>query len=327
MTALYVTSPEKGAGKTAIAAGLAKLLLSRGKKVGYLKPVTVTTGIAAIRDTDAQFMKQLLSLADPADILRPVVATGSHLSAAVREAYNKVSQGKDIVIIEGPSDLFPVARDIAAAVNAKIIVIESYSTDLLKAADSYKKLGAALAGVILNKVPKTRMEQAKASATKSGLDILGSVPEDRTLLATSVGEIAAAVKGKILNDASKSPELVENVMLGALGLDPGPDYFGRKTNKAAVLNSNRPDVALAALQTPLKCLVLAGDTKPNPMVLNDAAAKSVPVIIAAEGVQTLLPEIEDTLVKTRFNQLNKLPRLTELLEQQLNLSKLYQAIG
>jgi len=327
LAALYVTSSEKGTGKTALAAGLAKQLAARGKKVGYFKPVTATAGSTATGDTDALFMKQLLSLADPADILRPVIATGNHLSAGVKEAYNKLAKGKDIVIIEGSSDLFPVARDIAAAVNAKIIIIEAYSKDMFKTADSYKKFGQALAGIILNKVPKTRMEQAKAEASAKGIALLGVLPEDRMLMAASVGEIAEGIKGEILNDAAKSPELVENLMLGALGLDPGPDYFGRKTNKAAVLNANRPDLALAALQTSLKCLVLAGNTTPNPMVLNDAAARNVPVIISKESVQALVPEIENTLVKARFNQVNKLPRLTELLEQQLNLPKLYQAIG
>ena len=39
MVALYVTSLERGIGKTAVCAGLGKHLLSDGKKIGFFKPV------------------------------------------------------------------------------------------------------------------------------------------------------------------------------------------------------------------------------------------------------------------------------------------------
>jgi len=40
MAALYITSVEPYSGKTAVSLGLAKQLQSRGKKVGYLKPLS-----------------------------------------------------------------------------------------------------------------------------------------------------------------------------------------------------------------------------------------------------------------------------------------------
>jgi len=327
LAALYVTSPEKGSGKTAICAGLGKQLFAKGKKLGYFKPVTATAGSTATGDTDAQFMKDLLFLSEPTDLLRPVISSGKNMSASIKEAYAKVAQGKDIVIIEGSSEQYPAASEIATALGAKVIIIEAYSKELLKAADSYQRFGQSLLGVILNKVPETRMEQARSEATKKGVTILGILPEDRSLIALTVGELAESIQGEILIDANQSSELVENIMLGALGLDPGPDYFSRKANKAVVLKSERPDLALAALQTSIRCLVFAGSAKPSPMALTSANDKNVPVIIAKDNVAATVATIEDAVVKARFNQLKKLPRLTEIIEQHLNIQKINQGLG
>ena len=329
MAALYVTSSEKGSGKTAICAGLGKQLIVRGRKVGFFKPVTATAGSTATGDTDAQFMKEILSLSEPTDLLRPIISTGSNLNASIKEAYAKAAQSKDIVIIEGSAEQYLISHQIAAALNAKVIIVETYSKEL--SAENYKRFGQSLLGVVLNKVPKSRMEQALAETAsrlaKAGINLLGVLPEDRSLIALTVGELAESIQGEILNDTAKSSELIENIMLGALGLDPGPDYFGLKANKAVVIKTERPDLAIAALQTSSRCLVLAGSAKPNPMVLNTAKDKNTPVIITKDSVAATVAKIEDAVVKTRFNQLNKLPRLAEIIEQHLNIQKLYQGLG
>jgi BioD-like phosphotransacetylase family protein len=242
-----------------------------------------------------------------------------------------VAQGKDIVIIEGTPEQFRASRDIVTALNAKVLVVEVYSKELLKATDNYKQFGQSLLGVVLNKVPKTRMEETQNEASarlgKAGVNLLGVIPEDRTLLALTIGELAEYIHGEFLSGAGQSAELAENLMLGALGLDPGPEYFGRKANKAVILKSERPDMQLAALQTSSRCLVLAGSTPPDPMVIRDAEARNTPIIIAKDNVTALVTNIEDALVKTRFNQTNKLPRLVEIMNQHLDFQKLYQGLG
>ena len=116
-------------------------------------------------------------------------------------------------------------------------------------------------------------------------------------------------------------------MLGALALDPGPDYFGRKANKAVVLRSERSDMQMAAIETSSRCLVLAGDTPPNPLVLDRAERKNIPVILARDDVSTLVDSIEDALLNTRFNQQNKMAKLTEIMEQHLDFQTVSKGLG
>ncbi len=325
MVALYVTSSVKGGGKTAICAGLGKHLINNGKKIGFLKPV-VTFKVDK-PDSDAAFLKHLFALDEPLELLCPVISEGGNPSNKIKEAYAKNSQDKDTVIIEGFSIQNPVSRNIVEALNARVIIVEGYSKELSKSVNSYKNFGEHLLGVVLNKVPKNRVEQARTVLTNTGVNALGVLPEDRALFSLTVGELADLAQGEILNDKEKSSELVENFMLGALCVDPGPLYFGRKANKAAILKSERPDMQLAALETSTRCLVLTGKEKPKPVVLSYAKVKNVPVIVAKEELPNILTNIEDSLSKNKFNQESKLPRLTEIMVEQFNFPVVYKGLG
>ena len=101
MVALYVTSLETGAGKTAICAGLGKHLSNSGKNMGYLKPVIADNASPSSEsiDSDVAFMKYSFSLGEPVEVLAPVYKNESAMKSGIKEALNKASQGKDVVII------------------------------------------------------------------------------------------------------------------------------------------------------------------------------------------------------------------------------------
>jgi len=334
LVTLYVTSLEEAAGKTALCAGLGKHLLDKGKKVGFFKPLIADGENIPVEGTDgdALFMKHILALEEPIDYLSPVISSQSNLIDSAREAYAKVSSGKDVVIVEGDG-LNKASYVIAGTLGAKAIIVEGYSEQSSKAklVDSYKGFGKYLLGVVVNKVPRTRLaavtEETSAQFSKAGINILGVLPEDRALFTLTVGELAQHIQGEILNSANESSELVENFMLGAKCVDPGPEYFGRKTNKAVVLRSDRPDMQLAALETPVKCLVISGDTPPAPAVRYGAEVKNIPIILAKADTVSIMTNIEDALGKAKFNQEKKLPKLIGIIEQHFDFQALYRGLG
>ncbi len=306
MGVLYVFSAEKAVGKTAICAGLAKNLLNEGKKVGYLKPTE-----ASGADGDIAFMKQILGLTDVVNA-------------------PDVIQGRDVVLVEeslgtGADDaVSQTAYRAAKDMKAKVVAVEAYSGRPSGFIDVYKGFGGSLLGVVLNKVPESRLKHVREEASKqfgaAGIKLLGVVPENRVLLAITVGELASIVRGKILNNAEKSAELVENYMLGAMVVDSGLDYFGRKTEKAAVVRQDRPDMQLAALETPTKCLVLGGSAQP-PLynVLQKAESRGIPIIATDAAAGDIVASIEEALGGTRCHQEEKLNKLAEIVKQNLDV--------
>ena len=122
-------------------------------------------------------------------------------------------------------------------------------------------------------------------------------------------------------------ELVENFMLGAMYVGYGPEYFGRKQNKAVVLRSERPDMQLAALETSTRCLVLCGDAEPTAVVRRRAEEKNVPIILVNGDVTSAAASIEEALGRVRFHQKNKLPRLVEIMGRHFDFQAVYQGLG
>jgi len=325
LTALYVTSLTEGAGKTTICAGLAKQLLSNGKKVGFLKP-TIAKEVEG-GDSDALFMRQVLGLDETVDNICPVIRGQDNVASMVKEAYDRVSPGKDVVIVEGMYE-----PSIVETLDAKVIIVEDYSKwSEAKSDVAYKDLGEYLLGVVLNKVPLGRLEKGydefSSQFSEAGVTMLGALPEDRILLTLSVGELAEHLQGEILNSVEKSQELVENFMLGAMTVDPGPEYFSRKANKAVVVKGERADMQMAALETAVRCLILSGNIAPIPAVQYRAEDKDIPIIVAKSDTTTAVMAIEEALDRAKLNQVKKLPRLTEIMEKRLNVQNLYQELG
>lgn len=308
MGVFYIVSTEEGAGKTAICAGIAINLLNAGKKAGYLKPQAAEKGQA---DSDISFMKKIPGLEVIVNETGPL-------------------KGRDIILVDAnlgnqTSDAVSKATYGAAKeMKAKTIAVEAYSGQPSKSAGLYKGFGESFLGVIINKVPQSQLKRAKEEATAQygaeGIKVLGVIPENRALLAITVGELAECIQGKILNNADKSGELVENYMMGAMTVDSGLDYFGRKRNKAAVIRQERLDMQLAALETPTGCLVLSGSNKPPFYnVLNKAESQGVPIITTETNVNNIVTSIENALRKTRLNQEKKLVKLAEIVKQNLDM--------
>jgi BioD-like phosphotransacetylase family protein len=308
---LFIVSAEEAAGKTAICAGLAVNFSNEGRKVGYLKPPAAGKDGS---DSDVAFMKQTLGL---------------------NEAINTpdLVKGRDIVLVEGY--LGPDASDAASRstygaareMKARVIAVEAYSGRASRFIDVYKGFGADLLGVVINKVPESRLKSeldaAGARFQTEGIKVLGVIPENRTLLAITVGELAEGIGGKILNQSEKAAELVENFLLGAMIVDSGLEYFGRKDHKAVIIRQDRPDMQLAALETATSCLVLSGSENP-PLynVMYKAENRGIPVIATGAGVNDIVAKIEATLPKTRLNQAGKLKKLAEVVGRNLDTKAL-----
>jgi BioD-like phosphotransacetylase family protein len=300
LDALFIVSVEQGAGKTAICAGLAINILNSGKTVGY-----------AGKEGDIAFMGRVVGVADAAG------APG-----AIKD--------KNIILVE--STLGPRVEDTKQAITAvkdmkaKVIAVEAYSGQPSKNLEIYKWFEKSLLGVVLNRVPDSQLKSVKDKATAqfgaAGIKMLGAIPESRTLLAITVGELADIVKGKILNNPEKSGELVENYMLGAMVVGSGALYFERKGNKAAIIHQDRPDMQLAALETPTRCLILTGSPDKSGPIANvsqKAASRGIPVIATEANTPDIIAMIEEAILKNRLHEDKKLASLGELVKQGLEL--------
>jgi uncharacterized protein len=346
VAALYITSTES-AGKTTLGAGLGRNLMQHGIKVGFMIPIHIVENGSSDTCADATFYKDMFSLTEADESICPFRLSRGELSNAlskepakltqdIKQACQKISSGKDVVIMEGLgnlSDRVPTAAcyAVADATGAGVIVVLNYPTnsDVPHLVAMNKKV--KLLGVVANLVPNSRMEKVKEqmgdSLGKAGIKLLGVLPEVRGLLGVTVGELARALGGDIITSSEKNDEIVENVMVGAMTVDSGLTYFSRKENKAVVIRGERLDMQLAALQTPTKCMIITNGAKPSPSIIVEAQEKQVPIIAVKQDTAAAIASIEKALAEADFRNPRKLEIFDKVLGNYFDFVTFYSLLG
>ncbi len=353
MATLYVASMETFSGKSALCIGLARRFQRDGFTFGYMKPVSTGSRLAVgLEDEDALFFKETFSLTDSLDDMVPVgiaprtveaILSGrqdTDFEAKLLSAHGRVSQDRDVVILEGGCNLregsligLSMVR-VADLLAARELVVVKYNDDLQILDDALvarSELDDSLIGVVLNEVPRQRMpfvqEMVKPALEERGIHVMAVLPMERLLLSISVGELAEFLSGTILCGQDKTDELVEHLMVGAMSVDSALAYFRRKPNKAVITGGDRPDIQLAALETSTKCLILTGNLQPSPIILGRAEEVGVPTILVRQDTLTAVEVIERFFGKTRFHQQKKVRRFEELLADRFDFGRLYAELG
>jgi BioD-like phosphotransacetylase family protein len=353
MVTLYITSTETFSGKSALCVGLAKRLEGDGYRIGYMKPVSTGARLAAgLVDEDAGFFKQTFGLPDALEDMAPIGIPPGMVESILKQeetpdfpgrlraAYDRIAQGRDVVILEGGCNLCEgrflglPTPSVAKMLDAREVAVIKYDHDLQILDDALTvqtQFNESLIGVVLNAIPRQRMpfvqEAAKPALEGYGIPVLAVLPQERLLLSISVGELAEFLSGEILCVAEKAGELVEHLMVGAMSVDSALTYFRRKPNKAVITGGDRPDIQLAALETSTKCLILTGNLRPSPIILGRAAEVGVPMILVRQDTLTTVEVIERFFGKTRFHQEKKIQRFEEMLADRFDFAKLYAKLG
>jgi uncharacterized protein len=353
MATLYVASTETFSGKSALCLGLAKRFRRDGLRIGYMKPVSTGARLAiGFVDEDAQFFKQTFGLPDALEDMVPIGITsrtveailrgeeGADYGVRLRSAYDRVAEGRDIVLLEGGCNLregyligLPTVQ-VGQLLGAGVLMVVKYNEEMQVVDDALTsriRLGDALVGVVFNAVPRQRMpfvhELAVPELERRGVPVLAVLPQERLLLSISVGELAEFLNGRILCGEDKMDELVEHLMVGAMSVDSALTYFRRKPNKAVITGGDRADIQLAALETSTKCLILTGNLPPSPIILSRAEEVGVPMILVRQDTLTTVETIERFFGKTPFHLEKKIERFEEMLEDRFDYARLYSALG
>ncbi len=352
MLPLLIESTESYAGKSLICLGLGLKFQKDGFKIAYLKPLgkaPVKIG-KIITDEDAVFIQDVFHLDEPLEQLCPVVVTQdlimdaydgkvSGLEKKVIDAYQKISRGKDIVLIGGAGSLHEgtllglssirVARDY----QAKVILLDNAEHEInvdciIRAKEGLKD---SLIGIVLNRVPPHRIDFIKKKVVpffkRRGIDVFGIIPLDPLLNSVSVRELQQILNGQFLFGEEHETDLIEKFFIGAMNADKAIDYFKKSKNKAVIVGGDRPDIILAALETPTACVVLTGGLYPNDILLAKAEEMKIPMILVKDDTYSTVQKVDKILGRLRVKEEKKVKLGAKLIEREINFTLLYKKAG
>jgi BioD-like phosphotransacetylase family protein len=353
MKSIYITSVERYSGKTAVVLALGRRLIKEGFKVGYLKPLSLQPYRVGSRiaDEDAAFVKEVLQLDAPAWELSPIVVTPEYfrerlhsdkpedLMVRLRTAAKTTGAGKDVLLLEGGDSLreghalglpTPV---VAEELGSHILVVVKYRDDVRLLDDalaSQSRLGKALSGVIINRVPEEAQqfvtELAIPFLENQGIPVFGMLPERRSLEALTVGELVDVLDAQVLTRDTNMGALVENLTVGAMTAEAALSRFRKQTHKAVITGGDRTDIQLAALETATTALILTGNLHPSPLIVKQADEFGVAVLLVPTNTMETIEAIERIFGKTRLGQTAKLQQFEELATAHLDFERLCDAL-
>jgi BioD-like phosphotransacetylase family protein len=355
MKALYVTSVVPHSGKTAFCLALGKRLQSDGHTLGYLKPMSTQpwrTPEGRLADEDAAFVQRALELDAEVTDLAPVIVTASALRerlegiakedlvARIQKAARAAGEGKQVLIVEGGASLregyamgLSVQR-VAEALKAPALVLVKYRGELQGVDDALTarfRLGGQLLGVVLNQVPQEGQafvkEYAQPHLEEKGIPVLGALPSVPRLSALSVGELIDLLEAEVLTRQMDPDALVETFTVGAMTADAALSRFRRYQNKAVITGGDRTDIQLAALETSTVVLILTGNLRPSPLIIQQSETLNVPILLVKHNTMQAVEAIERAYGKTRLGQPEKLEAFLRLMSENVDVSVIYEALG
>jgi phosphate acetyltransferase len=310
---IYIASIEGHSGKSTIALGVLDALSHRVGRVGVFRPVA-----RSIQERD--YVLDLLLAAGTAELgyddcvgvtYDDVHANPEAALSRIVERYNAVERACDAVVIVG-SDYTDVASPTELSFNARIAAnlgapvllvltgrdpdeVHGRSADQLRqiAEITMPELAASHAGVlavVVNRADPARLDDITHSvSTAAGIPVW-SIPEDRVLVAPTVGTVMAACDGRLIKG---DPALLHREALSVVIAGMSMENVLTRLDEGAivVVAGDRSEVLLALL------MANASGTFPSlaGVVLNGGFPISATIEKLITGLDPALPIISTEL--------------------------------
>lgn len=357
---VFIAATRQNDGKTTTSLGLLAALQKYYPRVGYIKPVGQRLVEIAEQkiDEDTVLMDQVYKLNCPLVEMSPIPIepdfTRRYLEASnydtlvrkIQKAFDRVAWEKDFVLCEGSGhagvgSVFDLSNArVAKTLGAKVIIVTQGGIG--KPIDEvslnqalFEKEGVEIIGVILNKVVQDKVpyisDFARRGLKRKGLELLGVLPHRRMLSSPTLDLIREELHAEPLNKAENVHNLVEDVVVGAMGVHNTMGFF--KPGVLIITPGDREDIILAAATTQLgkgkdglAGIVLTGDMKPNANVLRVIEDMPFPVLMATESSYQVASKVHDLIVKTRPSDFEKIALIRDLIAEYVDVKKILNAL-
>ncbi len=272
MKNIYVSATEPRSGKSTVLLGLMNLLKRRADNVGFFKPVS--NNPKDLVDEDVELVKNLFKITTATDDVNPF-----HMDEAARyigegkvdefltgvlRAYDKSSQGSDIVVIEGTDYIgaltaleLDINADIAKTIDAPVLMVasghertsEEIIDQILVAKESFDEKGCDIIGVVVTKIDISNIDRINdilcEELVKHKIDLLGVIPFNDLLAKPRLGEIARKLNARVVYGSEYLNNLAGEKRVAAMTISNALDRF--KDGMLLITPGDRDDMIITAM--------------------------------------------------------------------------------
>ncbi len=355
---IFVAATRQNDGKTIVSLGLLRAFFNRFSNVGYIKPVGQQFQLIDGEeiDKDVVLMKEVYKLSGNLKDMSPIAVPRGFtenyvmnpdkdvLQRKVRDAYGRVAQGKDIVVLEGTGhagvgSVFDMSNaEVARLLGASVILVSCGGIgrpidEIMLNKSMFDAKGVKVLGAIINKVQPEKYDKVapvvRRGLANQGVEVLGVIPYNEILSDPTMQELLDDTGGTLLSGKDFLDNTVSRIVVGAMPPHEVLDYLGRGT--LLITPGNREDIILAAMSGSLTgvtqkfCVAgifLTCGITPHKNVMHLINELSIPIIQVKEDTFALASRIDNLIVKIRPSAVKKIQAIESLVEQYVDVQKI-----
>jgi len=357
---VFLAATGQNRGKTTTSLGLMAAIRDRDLRVGFLKPVgqhyLVVDGTRA--DEDAVLMSEVFGLPDALDDMSPVTLprhfttdyvmgrVTDDLGGTIGRAFDRVADGKDLVVIEGTGHAGVGAvvdmsnARVASLLDAPVIIVseggigrpidEIVLNGALFAAHGVRVLGAVVNKVDVESHPHLP-EVLERGLDQHGIRLLGCIPYSQFLANPSLELIATHLDGELLAGEATPGATIGWVAIGAMQAIHAVELLRDRT--LLITPGDRDDLVRAAIEANRGAtvprvigIVLTGGFRPPEPVLDELRAAGVFAYLVGSDTYRTAQAVDEILVKTHSSDTEKISTIIELVDGALDTDALLASL-
>jgi BioD-like phosphotransacetylase family protein len=359
---VYIAATRQNHGKTVVSIGLLSAFLKKFRRVGYIKPVGQQFRVVNAEqvDKDAVLMKSVYKLEGNLKDMNPIAVPPGFtenyilhgdvrvLQSEVLDAYNRIAENKDIVVIEGTGhagvgSVFDMSNaEVARLLNAQVVLVTSGGIgapidEITLNKTTFDAQGVEIVGAVINKVIPEKYDKindfVRRGLERKKIEVLGVVPFNEVLSSPSVSELLEDTGGTLVCGEKHLDNTVTRIIVGAMPSHEALHYFGPGT--LLITPGNREDNILAAIGgclgavTKTHCvsgIVITCGFMPHQAVLNLMERVPIPVIAVKDDTYTAASKVSNMIAKIRPGDTKKIRATERLIQNHVDIDRVLSLI-
>jgi hypothetical protein len=360
---IFIAATRQNDGKTTRSLGLIALLKKKFNNVSFIKPIgqryLVEQGYNI--DEDSYLIEEIFGIKSNLKDMSPVaiekgftqkyIDNPDHkpLESQVKNAFKKISEGSDLVVIEGTGhagvgSVFDMSNAVVAKMlNSKVVIVSGGGIgrpidEVMLSAPLFKQAGVEIAGVIINKVQDTKYKKIDSLVRKGfqhhGINVLGMIPYLKALDTPAMEHMADELKGRFISGSAENMLKAINKIVVATSL---PNNVLRQMGERSLViaSGDRDDLIKLLLRESRKRRpkqdILAGfiitcGLMPNRKVRSKLEESKIPALLVHEDTFEIITKIDNMIVKIHPGERDKISMIERLVAEHVDLEPLLSKI-
>lgn len=359
---VFVAATRQNVGKTTISLGLIAGLSKHFKNIGFIKPVGqryLEEGGYKI-DEDSILIDRIFNFKFSLHDMSPVAVERGYTekfldgkcsvntAAEIKQAFNHISENKDVVIIEGTGhagvgSVFDLSNAaVAKLLDTKVVLVSpggigNAIDEIMLNKAVFDNQGVRVAGVVVNKVLPNKYDKinkyVRAGLDRLGIPVLGVIPYMKILDTPTLRDIREELNMHVLCGGSFLAGQIKKILVGDMGIREAPRYIDDYC--IVITPGNRSDlIALLIkihkgyfqIRKKIAGLILSGGLAPERRIYSALKKTDIPVLMTRFNTYNVASMVHGLTVKLKSRDEKKVKLAIDMVENYVDINQVMKGL-